>query len=173
MAIVQKRPVLVQPENPVIRHIALTQGQIAIVDIDRYDELMSVSWFAAWAKGTQSFYAVSSVRGKRTYMHRLLAGDRDGYLIDHRSGNTLDNRVENLRHVTYSENNRNRKTKTTNSSGIIGITWSKASRKWRVGITVNGKYRHVGRYVLLQEAIAARNAACAEHYGDFWRHHPV
>lgn len=51
-----------------------------------------------------------------TYVHKLVAeyfiGLRpDGYVIDHIDGNYLNNRADNLRYVTRSENNNNPNTK--------------------------------------------------------------
>ena len=90
--------------------IKLTQGQIAIVDIEDFDEMSSIRWMAQWSKFTKSFYAIGWTGGgtktrKRLYMHRVLMGNpKKPFMVDHINHDTLDNRRENLRIVSASGN---------------------------------------------------------------------
>lgn len=82
-------------------------------------------------------------------------------VIDHiHNDNKLDNRSENLRVVTLSENVHNRSWLSMNNTGLVGI-WkdkdaSKNKTKYRVTISLNGKNRIIARYDTLEEAILAR-----------------
>lgn len=71
--------------------------------------------------------------------------------IDHINQVKHDNRIDNLRLATPSENSRNR--------GPInphpGVTWDKVQKRWRVQRRVNGKNVSVGRYDNKADAIAA------------------
>jgi hypothetical protein len=66
--------------------------------------------------------------------------------IDHINGNSLDNRIENLRDVTKAENNRNIKRSAFNKSGCTGVSWRKDSGKWVVRIGVRGSHKNFGSF---------------------------
>jgi hypothetical protein len=86
--------------------------------------------------------------------------------IDHINGNRLDNRICNLRAATRHENGSNlRKPKSTNTSGYLGVTWSKQRRKWAAQITVNRKGRVIGFFEDPAEAGAAYLQAKRELHG--------
>jgi hypothetical protein len=76
--------------------------------------------------------------------------------IDHINGQPDDNRIENLRDVSRSENLMNRhRARCDNICGVLGATWHKSTQRWRARITVNGKERHLG---LFDSAEAAQKA---------------
>ena len=79
--------------------------------------------------------------------------------IDHINGDKVDNRIENLREATQTENSRNMKIPTTNTSGVIGVSWDKKARRWRAGITAAGKQVYLGTFESFDDAVAARKAA--------------
>ena len=80
--------------------------------------------------------------------------------IDHIDGNSLNNRIENLRAVTPKQNSENRKSANKNSkSGEKGVSWAKNVKKWRAQIQNNGKVKNLGFYENIEEARAARIAA--------------
>ncbi len=60
-------------------------------------------------------------------------------IIDHINGNKLDNRKINLRQTTYSNNLLNKKIGIKNKSGYLGVSWSKASKKWLSRLKINYK----------------------------------
>ena len=80
-------------------------------------------------------------------VHRLIFLLVYGYLpkeIDHINGDRQDNRIENLRAVNRSQNQRNRTTLVNNTSGYPGVSWHKKSKAWLVRVMKNGKlvYQH-------------------------------
>lgn len=80
-------------------------------------------------------------------VHRLIFVLVHGYLpkeIDHINGDRADNRIENLRPVTRSENQCNRLALANNTSGHPGVSWHKKSKAWVVRVMKNGKtvYQH-------------------------------
>jgi hypothetical protein len=84
-------------------------------------------------------YAVVTVNGKPVKMHHLVAGVRDGFVIDHINIDSRDNRCSNLRHVTQQVNclnivreNRN------NRSGYRGVSWHYTVKKWRAVTDIGG-----------------------------------
>ena len=98
---------------------------------------------------------------KKYYVSRviwcMIYGDiEEGLVIDHINGDPLDNRLQNLRAVTASENSRNRTLSNNNTSGFTGVRFVERCNKWRASIWTKGTFRHLGHYDTKEEAIAAR-----------------
>lgn len=84
---------------------------------------------------------------------------KPGYVIDHINGDTLDDRLCNLRAVTPEENNKNRKINTKNTSGVVGVSYKRNKKIWQAEIWDAGKRVYLGIYKTKEEASAARRAA--------------
>lgn len=78
--------------------------------------------------------------------------------IDHINGNSIDNRIENLRDVTSKENSRNLSISSYNKTGVMGVNLTSRGR-FRARIIVHGKETALGCYSTLEEAAAARKEA--------------
>lgn len=106
-------------------------------------------------------YRRIKIDGKPYKEHHLTWLYFYGYLptkmIDHINGNKIDNRIENLREVTGSQNQQNRENPKNNSSGYKGV--SKCGNKWRAQIQINGEKIHLGVFAIKEEAIVARKAS--------------
>jgi hypothetical protein len=105
-------------------------------------------------------YVRIGVNGKNYLAHSLVWLWTYGYFpkddIDHINGNKHDNRLENLRIVSRSENNQNRRFANKNNKlGLKGICQI-YNGKYRVLIGLNGKNIHLGYFKNLEEAIQAR-----------------
>ena len=100
-------------------------------------------------------------------MHRIilnLGGEKE---CDHKNGDGLDNRRENLRICSHRENQFNRKKSKNNISGYKGVSWSKKSRKWRTCIQINNKTKHLGLFIDKIQAAIIYNKAAKNLYGKF------
>ena len=75
--------------------------------------------------------------------------------IDHININPLDNRIENLRVVNTSQNNRNRNKFKNCSSKYKGVFWNKLKSKWHAQIKINGKTKHLGLFDNEEDAYLA------------------
>lgn len=76
--------------------------------------------------------------------------------IDHINGNRDDNRIVNLRESNNSGNQENRsKARSDNKLGLLGVIWSKQSRKYQANIVVRGKQKHLGFFLDANDAHAA------------------
>ncbi|MHA7900800.1 MAG: HNH endonuclease [Henriciella sp.] len=79
--------------------------------------------------------------------------------IDHINHVRTDNRFKNLRGASQAENAKNMKRYITNSSGVTGVHWHAASRKWRATIQSDGRKMHLGMFSSINAAAAARHQA--------------
>ena len=136
--------------------IKLTKGKFAIVDDADFSFLNQYNW-----QCDSSGYAVRDIGGrkdkKRTLMHRLINKTPNGFHTDHINRDKLDNRKENLRTTTPSQNILNSKLSKNNTSGYKGISWYK--NRWAVRIKFNYKGIYLGRFKLLSEALNTRKLA--------------
>lgn len=114
-----------------------------------------------------------SFDGKVYKAHRLIFLYHHGYLpaeIDHIDGNPLNNRIENLRPASRSENLRNTKKRVDNKSGYKGICWDKRSEKWRTVCSVNKKQYSAGYFKDLEMAIKSLKKLRQSLHLQFTRH---
>lgn len=168
------RPIIVQPDDPNVRFIPLTQGQVAVVDASDYDWLMQWNWCALRVRDGV-FYAsrTEDVAGKKytVSMAREIMGHPEGLAVDHRSG-TLDNRRSNLRVATFQQNSCNR----IPHSGrkFKGVFWHKKANKWRSLIRVDYKLKSLGMFTRAEDAARAYDIAAREFHGEFaWTNFPT
>jgi hypothetical protein len=109
--------------------------------------------------------------------HRLawlyVYGEWPPSIIDHKNGYKADNRIENLRICTYSQNLANQKTSKNNSSGVKGITWARRQKRWRAQIRLNGKNKALGYFKEKEAAILAYANAAEQLFGKFANYHVV
>jgi hypothetical protein len=89
--------------------------------------------------------------------------------IDHRDGDASNNRWNNLRRATRSQNNANRRRPRHNTSGYKGASLCGRSGKWRATIRRNGKTIYLGRFETAQEAHEAYVKAARKLFGKFAR----
>jgi len=100
---------------------------------------------------------------KSVYLaHRMawayVYGEWPTMLVDHINGDPLDNRIENLRQATHSQNSQNSKVSVANTSGTRGVSRVPKSEKWNARIGVERKRIVIGTFATKEEAIAARKA---------------
>ena len=144
------------------KEIQLTKGCVALVDEVDYEMIVGIG--LRWC--TSDGYAFNSILGR---MHRFLLNAPDGVMVDHVNGNKLDNRRENLRLCTNSQNQANRKISRGKSS-FKGVTWQRRSNGsgfWKAQIIVRGEVIYLGAHVTDLEAAKAYNDAAIEHFGEF------
>lgn len=148
--------------------INLNKGKYALVDDEDYHRIINYK-NCKWFYHTEYAMATIYDEQKRTHtinMHRIIMNAQKGQQVDHINGNRLDNRKENLRFVTNSQNQMNRK-KVGAKSGYKGVYWQPGLSKWFAGIYVNGKSKHLGYFIDKVEAAKRYNQAAIEYFGEY------
>ena len=142
---------------------------------DYNPETGKFSWRAEPGCVTSNGYRYIKVDGKLQLAHRLAwfyhyGVEPDG-LIDHINGDRCDNRIENLRLATYSQNSANAKRHTRNTSGLKGackvLRRGKWTGKWQASITFQRKQIALGYFDTKEEAHEAYMDAARKHQGEF------
>ena len=122
----------------------------------------------------QNGYIVIRLNRKDYKAHRLIwlytYGTWPENEIDHIDQNKSNNSIGNLRDVSRSTNQRNRKKKANNTSGITGVYWNKRILKWGADMFVNGKTTHLGHFDCKYRAASVRHLAMEIEGGFTDRH---
>lgn len=133
----------------------------ALIDHDKVEIVAPHKWYRDGER-----YAAAMIKGKHTKMHQVLCPTYS--LTDHKTGNTMDNRIQNLRECTYSQNKQNAKPSTLNTSGVTGVSWNKSKKRWVTYITPEkGSRKWLGVFNTFKEAVECRQKAEKEHFGEF------
>lgn len=123
------------------------------IDKEDLQRVLQHAWFCYSKK-----YVATQVESGKLFLHHFLVGRKNGMIVDHKNGDRTDNRKENLRHVTHSANNVNRKK-------VTGIFFDKVNKKWASYIGKNNKTYWLGRHKTYNEALLARINKEVELYG--------
>lgn len=115
-------------------------------------------------KNRKGYYQEVSINMSRYQAHCLIWIYLYGRIpknkqIDHINHNGLDNRLCNLRLVSDIENRRNRTRYSNNTTGHIGVSWSKKNSKWQAYISYKKKIVNLGYFVNKEDAIKERELA--------------
>jgi hypothetical protein len=144
-----------------MKTMTISNGYV-LVDDEDYDELCKYTW---WISG--GGYAYRDVDGRNVYMHKSLKSV-PGFDTDHINGDKLDNRKCNLRPVSRGQNVAGGKKRSVKNVTSIfkGVGWFPRDKKWKAGITVNGKYIHLGYFESEEEAARAYDSALLHFFGN-------
>lgn len=134
----------------------------------------------AWSKvGRVSDYGRVTVNvtfngnGGTYRIHRLawlyVYGEWPPMDVDHRDNNPANNRIENLRLATDSQNLGNMKRPVTNKSGKKGVSWHRVGKKWQAHVKIDGVNHYLGLFETVELAHDAYCKKASECRGEFAR----
>lgn len=131
-------------------------------DLEDYDKIKDYTW-------SFSNDYLRDTKDRSVAMHQIILPTTDGFAPEHIHGERSknDNRKENLRAATQSQNMMNTKIRKNNTSGTKGVYWRNDINKWSVGIWVNKKHISLGCFDHLEDAVNARKAAEDKYFGEF------
>jgi len=118
-------------------------------------------------------YLVVGIKYKKYLVHRLIwvmHGNGPVAVLDHINGDTTDNRIENLRASTHTENMCNARRSKRNTSGIKGVSWSKTMNKWVGSVWFERKIYTTQPFEQKDQCAEAVKALRSELHGEFARH---
>jgi hypothetical protein len=155
-----------------MKKIPLTQRRYALVDDEDFDFLNQWEWFVSAEGYAVRNKTVIDAEGKKkqktVWMHRIINNTPAELKTDHIDGDRLDNRKENLRSVTQSENSQNSgKWGKNKTSKYKGVNFHKRDGIWQAAITANGVRKHIGQFQTEEAAALAYNEIAKMMHGEF------
>lgn len=144
--------------------IELTNGQTSFVSDQDAPLVSKFKWRYALINGLPY---VQQATTPYPLLHRFLLNAKKGQIIDHINGNGLDNRRDNLRFCTHTQNMWNRKVHKNSSSGYRGV--HKNRNAWCARIAVNKIRIRLGSFERAVDAAKAYDKVAKLHYGVFAR----
>lgn len=136
------------------------------VDLDKVEELKQYKIYIR-KQGGDTWYAAINLEGKKILLHRYLMNVYEekysiDCVVDHINGDKLDDRLENLRICSHTDNMKNIR----KGNKITGVSQLK-NGKWSARIMHNYKGMHLGYFNTEQEAILARLTKEFELCGEY------
>lgn len=149
------------------------------VDKEYVNWMKDYTWYSEGDSNSSQRYLVSRVKNEKgthsivRYHVEIMRGELESYeskgsqpVIDHIDGDETNNLKSNMRIVTQSENNMNKRVQRNNTTGFAGVEWRKSSGMWSSSLTVRGKAIHLGSYYYLRNALRVRIEAEKKHFGE-------
>jgi hypothetical protein len=148
------------------------KGYEVLVDDDIAPMILARKWHISDRK-RGIYFSTSIIFSDGKYrdvkLHRFIMECPPGLLVDHRNGNHLDCRRQNLRVCTTAENTRNEPMLKTNTTGFRGVSFVKGRNKYRAYITIEGRYKHLGYFDTPEEAAVRYKREARKLFGKYYR----
>lgn len=142
-----------------------SKGEKFYFDKEDYDLIKDYHWFL---DGKHGNYVVANYKETTVKFHRIVMKVTDSKIdIDHINHDTTDNRKENLRVVSRSQNNANIGLRKHNTSGCTGVAWHSTRKQWISRISYNNKCIFLGWFNDYEEAVKARKEAEEKYFGEY------
>jgi hypothetical protein len=155
-----------------MKEIKLTQGKIALVDDEDFEELNKHRWYIIKSKYCYATRMKSKSKGV-ILMHRAIMNTPKELFVDHIDHDTLNNQKYNLRNCTRSENMMNQEIQTKRISQYKGVFKTnryykdKIYSSWIAKIKIEQKTLYLGAHKTEIEAAIAYNKKATELFGEF------
>lgn len=133
-------------------------------DTEDYDKIKCYCWYV-----DEHGYVRTIRNNKKIYLHRFVMNiiNDKNIIVDHINRNRNDCRKSNLRLVNDTQSAINKGIKSNNTSGTIGVSFSKLHQKWESYITVNKKRIHLGIFKDYDDAVKVRKEAEEKYFGEY------
>lgn len=152
-----------------MKSIDLTRGKLTFIDDEDFAHVSKLNWFSQ--KVGRRWYAACDLRsrgGAYILLHRFILSAPEGKEVDHKNGDGLDNRRDNLRICSVKNNRRAFRRKIIGcSSRFRGVRWHTLRNKWSAQIKTNGKQFYLGLFTDEVDAAIAYDTAAKKYFGEF------
>jgi two-component SAPR family response regulator len=145
------------------KEIPLTQGKVAIVDDEDYEELVKHSWHVTAQGYAARRVTISYYNSTIVSMHRTVMCYEGDLLVDHINGDKLDNRKENLRLATVAQNVMN----SAKRSGVYKGVSRSSKNRYRSRLTYKGKELNLGVFESSHDAARMYNFWAHDLFGEY------
>lgn len=151
--------------------IFLYSGEKVIIDPEDFEYLNQFSWCKTGSLGYPGRFIQENGKSRQIALYRQLLEyhgyDLTGLVIDHKNRDILDNRKENLRICTQTQNRYNAGCATNKKNGIKGVYKDKADT-FRARIKYKGKNMTIKHgFPSLKMAGIAYDLKARELFGEF------
>lgn len=152
-----------------MKEIRLTQGFVAFIDDDDFDNCSQYNWAAEVRKNTVYASASLGSRGNRIRLHRFVMNAQQDQQVDHKDRDGLNCQKDNLRFADHQCNGRNIiQPQSLNGSGYRGVYKHHTSDRWIARIRdTEGKKRHLGMHGTKEEAAKIYDEFAKMYHGEF------
>ncbi len=150
-----------------MKKLELGNNLYSLLDNDIFEDVNRWKWKtnnSGYVRRTKTLSNNGNKTFKTVYLHRYVLNEPSGKEVDHINKNKLDNRRENLRLVTHSQNHWNTNAQSNSKSGIKGVSYSKVRDLWCAFIKVNGKNINLGGFLDKHSAKVAYGYAVAKYF---------
>lgn len=149
-----------------MKQIKFPKNRYALVDDRDYLKILKYKWHID-GRGYVMRNRLTKDDGSPIQLHRLILNPSQDKQVDHINGDRLDNRRDNLRVCSKSQNMCNRGPQKNNTSGFKGIYYDKFAEKWRAKANFNGKVYSIARSKSKDKVIRAYNRLISKIQGEF------
>lgn len=166
------RPGIPGPDGSVLVPLAAGGATIfATIDAEDAEKVLAFNWqlnAQKYAARNLPRAELGTPNASNRLMHRFIMDAAPGQILDHANGDTLDNRRQNLRLASPSQNTCNSRMRKS-ISNARGVYQDKETGCWTSRISFAKTNYHLGSFATREEAIAARDTAARFLHGDFAR----
>jgi hypothetical protein len=154
-----------------MKTIVISNGSTVLVDDKDFEALSQYKWTAHVNRTT--CYAIRRQRisedrpGSIVYMHRQIMCPMEGMVVDHINKDGLDNRRENLRICSQTENLRNQRPRSNKRSKFKGVSWNENDMAYHSRLQFGGRGVWLGMYKSEVDAAKAYDAGAIHYYGKY------
>lgn len=137
----------------------------AVIDVSSIEMVRGIKWYLR----PDGYVATNNNKGEGyRYLHSVILGEKGEHnYCDHKDGDRLNNRAENLRVASPEENGMNKRIRSNNKSGRTGVHWAKNRKMWCAMIGCHKKRINLGYFESYEEAVDARKEAEIRFFGEY------
>lgn len=146
--------------------IPLSRGLTALISIEDADRVLKHKWSAS-EPYPGKLYGCAQIDDKFAYLHRFILNPPKGVKVDHRDGNGLDCRRDNLRQATSAQNSQNNRVSKRSRLGLRGVHERRRSGLYFGAVRANGKSYYTKSFPCPILAAAARDVLAQSLHGEF------